>query len=102
MKIFIQAYKNKIKNLEKELESKLDNSKLNNNIIDENNEADEHLNSRNKEEMINSKESELINDKNSKINDFIHDEDGITIPMLLFCFSISLFIGKFIKSSLFN
>ena len=34
--------------------------------------------------------------------DFLHDENGVTIPMILFGISIGLFLGKFIKVLLFS
>ena len=43
---------------------------------------------------------EEINPK--KIFDFLHDDNGVTVPMILFGFSIGLFIGKFIKFLLTN
>ena len=38
----------------------------------------------------------------NKIFDMTHDEDGVTIPMVLFGLSICLYIGKFLKSIIFS
>ena len=45
-----------------------------------------------------------INTKTIKKNMYnaLHDENGITIPMILFLVSIGLFLGKFIKLFLFK
>ena len=57
-----------------------------------------------KKGILKSKDNENNNPKDLyyKIKDIAHDEDGITIPMLLFGLSISLFIGKFIKYLVFS
>lgn len=57
-----------------------------------------------KKGILKTKDNENNNPKDLyyKIKDITHDEDGITIPMLLFGLSISLFIGKFIKYAIFS
>ena len=59
---------------------------------------------RKKKGKIKSKDNEEMNSKTfyDKILDLTHDEDGVTIPMLLLFLSICLFIGKFIKYALFS
>ena len=54
---------------------------------------------KNKNEKIKSKDTDSSDSKNfyNKLFDMTHEEDGITIPLLLFGLSICLFIGKFIK-----
>ena len=111
MKINIKQYKNKIKKIEKEFEVILENmEKQNKSKINEqkhnNNEPINKI-TFNKEEFFEVSEDnskmgimEEINPK--KIFDFLHDDNGVTVPMILFGFSIGLFIGKFIKFLLTN
>jgi hypothetical protein len=112
MKMSIKQYKQKIRQKERELETILEkqkdlisreNTKVDNNkkvIFDE----EVFYEVKDGKRKIKSKNSESSNSNNfySKIFDMTHDEEGITIPMLLFGLSISLFIGKFIKSALFS
>ena len=57
-----------------------------------------------KKGILKNKDNENNNSKDLyyQIKDIAHDEDGITIPMLLFGLSIALFIGKFIKYAIFS
>ena len=112
MKMSIKQYKQKIRQKERELETILEkqkdlisreNTKVDNNkkvIFDE----EVFYEVKDGKRKIKSKNSESSNSNNfySKIFDMTHDEEGITIPMLLFGLSISLFIGKFIKSAIFS
>ena len=110
MKINIKQYKNKIKKIEKEFEVILENmEKQNKSKINEKKNINEPVNkiTFNKEEFFEVSEDnskmgiiEEINPK--KIFDFLHDDNGVTIPMILFGISIGLFIGKFIKFLLTN
>ena len=110
MKINIKQYKNKIKKIEKEFEVILENmEKQNKSKINEKKNINEPVDkiTFNKEEFFEVSEDnskmgimEEINPK--KIFDFLHDDNGVTVPMILFGFSIGLFIGKFIKFLLTN
>ena len=53
---------------------------------------------------IKSHDNESNNSQNlyNRIKDMTHDEDGVTIPMLLFGLSICIYIGIFIKSAIFS
>ena len=111
MKINIKEYRNKLMKLEKEFESILENVDKQNIIAKENyNEKQIHKIIVDKEEFyevgeVNNKEvlGEL-NHNLIKTNIFhiLHDENGVTIPMILFGLSIGLYIGRFIKFFLFK
>ena len=111
VKVSIQEYKYKIKQKEKEFETILENFNKNESALKES--INKNLNTnkkvivdkevfyevKNKNEKIKSKDTDSSDSKNfyNKLFDMTHDEDGITIPLLLFGLSICLFIGKFIK-----
>ena len=111
VKVSIQEYKYKIKQKEKEFEAILENFNKNELVLKENKNANINTNKKvivdkevfyevkNKNEKIKSKDTDSSDSKNfyNKLFDMTHDEDGITIPLLLFGLSICLFIGKFIK-----
>ena len=71
------------------------NEKINNNIMF------------NKEEFYEVGEGEIsidiINEKNNKkmnknVISILYDDNGVTIPMILFGMSLGLFLGKFMKN----
>ena len=109
LKLNIEDYKKKIKKKEKELEEIVEKSEKKDFISRENSKIDNSkkvvidqevfYEVKERKGKIKTKENEATNSKNlyNKIIDITHDEDGITIPMLLFGLSICLFIGKFIK-----
>ena len=112
MKINIKEYKNKIKKIENEFEMIFEKSE-NQNIIKEQISKQEKVNKImvDKEEFFEVGEDNMnkglideINPKLIKNNvlNALHDENGITIPMILFLMSIGLFIGKFIKVLIFK
>ena len=112
MKINIKEYKNKIKKIENEFEMTFEKSE-NQNIIKEQISKQEKVNKImvDKEEFFEVGEDNInkglideINPKLIKNNvlNALHDENGITLPMILFLMSIGLFIGKFIKVLLFK
>ena len=112
MKINIKEYKNKIKKRENEFEMIFEKSE-NQNIIKEQMSKQEKVNKImvDKEEFFEVGEDNInkglideINPKLIKNNvlNALHDENGITLPMILFLMSIGLFIGKFIKVLLFK
>ena len=102
LQIKIQEYKQKIKNEEKQFDLILENS-LNKNLNRQNSKGENNNKIIFDEEVFyeikDKKEQNKKKDNSSynKLLDIIHDEDGITIPMLLFGFSICLFIGKFLR-----
>ena len=112
MKINIKQYKNHIKKIENEFLIILENiEKQNNSKINEQKHNKEPTN----KIMINNEEFFEVSEDNSKMGkiedtkmieknlfDFLHDENGVTIPMILFGISIGLFLGKFIKVLLFS
>ena len=113
----IDDYKLKILIKEKQLEDILQKSEKNvkKDIINKENNKNESnkkvlLNEevfyevKEKKGILKNKDSENNNSKDLyyQIKDIAHDEDGITIPMLLFGLSIALFIGKFIKYAIFS
>jgi len=108
MKINIREYKNKIKKIEKEFEMILEKIE-NQNIMNKENNKQEQIN----KIMVNKEEFFEVSEENKKgrtldelnpntfkknVYDTFHDENGETIPMILFGMSIGLFIGKFIKN----
>ena len=108
MKINIREYKNKIKKIEKEFEMILEKIE-NQNIMNKENNKREQIN----KIMVNKEEFFEVSEENKKgrtldelnpntfkknVYDTFHDENGETIPMILFGMSIGLFIGKFIKN----
>ena len=105
-------YKIKINEKEKEFESILDNIKKKDSIITEhikkeNNKKvviNEEVFYEVKNKKIKSTDIESNDSKNfvKKLIDITHDEEGITIPMLLFGLSLCLFIGKFIKFAIYK
>jgi len=112
MRINIKEYKNKIKKIENEFEMIFEKSE-NQNIIKEQISKQEKVNKImvDKEEFFEVGEDNMnkglideINPKLIKNNvlNALHDENGITIPMILFLMSIGLFIGKFIKVLIFK
>jgi len=116
VKVRIQEYKYKIKQKEKEFEAILQNFNKNESVIKESINKNANTNKniivdkevfyevKNKKEKLNSKDADLADSKHfyNKFFDMTHDEDGITIPLLLFGLSICLFIGKFIKFAIFK
>ena len=111
MKINIKEYRNKLMKLEKEFESILENVDKQNIIAKENyNEKRIHKIIVDKEEFYEVGEGnnkEVLGELNHnliKTNIFhiLHDENGVTIPMILFGLSIGLYIGRFIKFFLFK
>lgn len=116
VKVSIQEYKYKIKQKEKEFEAILQNFNKNESVIKESINKNANTNKniiidkevfyevKNKKEKLNSKDADLTDSKHfyNKLFDMTHDEDGITIPLLLFGLSICLFIGKFIKFAIFK
>ena len=118
MKINIDKYKDKIRQKERELEKLLEKNENKNLINKEKINIDNNNNTNNKvlinkevfyevkdqKGIIKAHDNESINSQNiyNRIMDMTHDEDGITIPMLLFGLSICLYIGKFIKSAIFS
>ena len=116
VKVSIQEYKYKIKQKEKEFEAILQNFNKNESFIKESINKNANTNKniiidkevfyevKNKKEKLNSKDADLTDSKHfyNKLFDMTHDEDGITIPLLLFGLSICLFIGKFIKFAIFK
>ena len=113
VKVSIQEYKYKIKQKEKEFETILENFNKNESVLKESINKSTNANAnkkvivdqevfyeiKNKNEKKKSKNIDSSDSKNAnnKLFDMTHDEDGITIPLLLFGLSICLFIGKFIK-----
>ena len=108
MKINIREYKNKIKKIEKEFEMILEKIE-NQNIMNKENNKQEQIN----KIMVNKEEFFEVSEENKKgrtldelnpntfkknVYDTFHDENGETIPMILFLMSIGLFLGKFIKN----
>ena len=108
MKINIREYKNKIKKIEKEFEVILEKIE-NQNIMNKENNKQEQIN----KIMVNKEEFFEVSEENKKgraldelnpntfkknVYDTFHDENGETIPMILFGMSIGLFLGKFIKN----
>ena len=116
VKVSIQEYKYKIKQKEKEFEAILQNFNKNESVIKESINKNANTNKniiidkevfyevKNKKEKLNSKDADLADSKHfyNKFFDMTHDEDGITIPLLLFGLSICLFIGKFRKFAIFK
>ena len=117
MKINIDKYKDKIKQKEKELEKLLEKNEKKNIINKE--KLNINNNNNNNKIVINKEVFYEVNDQKGKIKphdnesnnsqnlynrimDMTHDEDGVTIPMLLFGLSICIYIGKFIKSAIFS
>lgn len=111
MKINIKQYNNKILKVENELEIILNK---NANIIDNKNKKQKNVKEKRNKIIYNKEEffevGEDDSDKKSfdeialknKWMDSLHDENGVTIPMILFAISLGLFIGKFIKIFLFK
>ena len=108
LQIKIQEYNQKIKNEEVQFDLIAEESS-NKNFIQRKNSSPEN----NKQIIIDEEVFYEVKDRKGKTKnkdvgsynnliDMIHDEDGITIPMLLFGFSICLFIGKFLKYSIFS
>ena len=111
VKVSIQEYKYKIKQKEKEFETILENFNKNESVLKESINTDANkkvivdkevfyeVKNKKKNEKIKSKDIDSYDSKSAynKLYDKTHDEDGITIPLLLFGLSICLFIGKFIK-----
>ena len=105
MKINIKEYKKKIKKIEIEFEENLKQ-----NIIKKQMKKGEKINSKilfNKEEFFEVGEGEISKDKideknnkrsNKNVVNILYDDNGVTIPMILFGMSLGLFIGKFIKN----
>ena len=116
VKVRIQEYKYKIKEKEKEFEAILNNFNKNESVIKESINKNGNTNKqviidkevfyevKNKKEKVKSKDNDSDDTKHfyNKLFDMTHDEDGITIPLLLFGLSICLFIGKFIKFAIFK
>ena len=116
VKVRIQEYKYKIKQKEKEFEAILNNFNKNESVIKESINKNGNTNKqviidkevfyevKNKKEKVKSKDNDSDDTKHfyNKLFDMTHDEDGITIPLLLFGLSICLFIGKFIKFAIFK
>lgn len=113
MKINIKEYKLKIMQKENELEQMLEKNEKKDIISRENSKIDSKkvvvdeevfYEVKDRKGKMKSKDNETNNSNNfySRIIDITHDEEGITIPMLLLGLSISLFIGKFIKSAIFS
>ena len=109
MKINIKEYKNKIRKMENEFEENFRQTEkkiIMKKLIDKN----EKINNKimfNKEEFFEVGEGEISKDTineihNKKINknviNILYDDNGVTIPMILFGMSLGLFIGKFIKN----
>ena len=105
MKINIKEYKKKIKKIEIEFEENLKQ-----NIIKKQMKKGEKINSKilfNKEEFFEVGEGEISKDKideknnkrsNKNVVNILYDDNGVTIPMILFGMSLGLFVGKFIKN----
>jgi hypothetical protein len=108
MKINIREYKNKIKKIEKEFEMILEKIE-NQNIMNKENNKQEQIN----KIMVNKEEFFEVSEENKKgrtieeinpntlrknVYDTFHDDNGVTIPMILFGMSLGLFLGKFIKN----
>jgi hypothetical protein len=108
MKINIREYKNKIKKIEKEFELILEKIE-NQNIMNKENNKQEQIN----KIMVNKEEFFEVSEENKKgrtieeinpntlrknVYDTFHDDNGVTIPMILFGMSLGLFLGKFIKN----
>ena len=108
MKINIREYKNKIKKIEKEFEVILEKIE-NQNIMNKKNNKQEQIN----KIMVNKEEFFEVSEENKKgrtieeinpntlrknVYDTFHDDNGVTIPMILFGMSLGLFLGKFIKN----
>ena len=105
MKINIKEYKKKIKKIEIEFEENLKQ-----NIIKKQMKKGEKINSKilfNKEEFFEVGEGEISKDKideknnkrsNKNVMNILYDDNGVTIPMILFGMSLGLFVGKFIKN----
>ena len=105
MKINIKEYKKKIKKIEIEFEENLKQ-----NIIKKQIKKGEKINSKilfNKEEFFEVGEGEISKDKideknnkrsNKNVVNILYDDNGVTIPMILFGMSLGLFVGKFIKN----
>ena len=109
MKINIKEYKNKIRKMENEFEENFRQTEkkiIMKKLINKN----EKINNKimfNKEEFFEVGEGEISKDTineihNKKINknviNILYDDNGVTIPMILFGMSLGLFIGKFIKN----
>ena len=90
------------KNVKKEIINKENNKSESNKKVLLNEEVFYEV--KEKKGILKNKDSENNNSKDLyyQIKDIAHDEDGITIPMLLFGLSIALFIGKFIKYAIFS
>ena len=112
MKINIREYKKKIRKIEKEFEMILEKIE-NQNIANKKNERQEQVNKIivNKEEFFEVGEDNIKGGIIDEINpnmikksmyNVLHDENGVTIPMILFVMSIGLFLGKFINLFLFK
>ena len=109
MKINIKEYKNKIRKIENEFEENLKQAEKNN-IMKKLMDKSEKINNNimfNKEEFYEVGEGEINKDtineiNNKKINknvmSILYDDNGATIPMILFGMSLGLFLGKFIKN----
>ena len=105
MKINIKEYKKKIKKIENEFEENLKQ-----NIIKKRIKKGEKINGKilfNKEEFFEVEEDEISKDKideknkkrsNKNVVNILYDDNGVTIPMILFGMSLGLFVGKFIKN----
>ena len=110
MKINIGQYKNKIRKIEMEYETTMEKKEIQN-IEDKQTYKPDKINKIivNKEEFFEVMEDDSsnkldINPKELKktIFDTLHDENGVTIPMILFLMSLGLFLGKLIKVFLFK
>ena len=109
MKINIKEYKNKIRKIENEFEENLKQAEKNN-IMKKLMDKSEKINNNimfNKEEFYEVGEGEINKDKINEINNkkinknvmsILYDDNGATIPMILFGMSLGLFLGKFIKN----
>ena len=106
MKINIKEYKNKIRKIENEFEENLKQAEKNN-IMKKLMDKSEKINNNimfNKEEFYEVGEGEISKDiiNNKKINknvmSILYDDNGVTIPMIIFGMSLGLFLGKFIKN----
>ena len=102
MKINIKEYKNKIKKLENEYEDIIKQSEKQSIIKKQKNVKEKTKKIIvNKEAFYEVGEDETNIDKNKEINNvinFLHDDNGVTIPMILFGMSLGLFLGKLIKN----
>ena len=113
LKLNIKDYKLKISKKEKELEEIAGKNEQNNVLSRQNTKSESKkvvfneeifYEVKEKNGKIKTKDNEEMNSKSIyyKIRDMIHDEEGMTIPMLLLGFSIFLFVGKFIKYIIFS